>query len=133
MSSASVRISSTGAFRVIDGTGRELAASGTGEWRLVPAGNGVRITPPEDYQPALPTPAPAVAADLAVAVQPAAARRPARVVTASAPPPSPGLWGLVALTLVVGAGTAAIRLPPRRARSGASAERRTGRAAGGRG
>ncbi|MDQ3640852.1 MAG: SpoIID/LytB domain-containing protein [Actinomycetota bacterium] len=115
MSSSSVRISSTGAFRVVDGTGRELAASGPGEWRLVPARDGVRMIPPEDYQPASPLPVPVVATDVAVAAQPAAARRPARVVTASGPTPSPGLWGLVALALVVGAGTVAIRLPQRRA------------------
>ena len=113
MSAATVRISSAGPFRVVDGAGAELAASGAGEWRLAPAGNGVRVIPPEGYQPPSPTPVPEVVADAAVAAQSAAARRPSRVVTASGPRPSPGLWGLVALTLVIGAGTAAIRLPQR--------------------
>ncbi|HEV2759419.1 MAG TPA: SpoIID/LytB domain-containing protein [Acidimicrobiales bacterium] len=115
MSTASVRVASAGTFRVVDGTGSELAASATGEWRLVPAGNGVRVMPPQGQQPAPPTPAPALAAEVAVAAQPAAARRAARVVTASGPRPSPGLWGLLALTFVAGAGTGAIRLAHRRA------------------
>ena len=115
MSSSSVRISSTESFRVVDGTGAELAGSGSGEWRVVPAtGGGLRVVPPEDYQPPAPPPPPAagppVAVDLTVSAQPAPARRPARVAAAATPRPSPGPWALVALALVVAAGTAAIRI-----------------------
>ncbi|MGI8806974.1 MAG: SpoIID/LytB domain-containing protein [Acidimicrobiales bacterium] len=110
MSSASVRISATGPFRVVDGSGAVLAASGTGEWRVVPAGGGVRLIPPETYQPPA---AVTEGADLAVAAGPAAARRPARVVTAAGARPSPGVWALVAVALVLAAGSSAITLTRR--------------------
>lgn len=112
MTSKSVRISSAGSFRIVDSTGAELAASHAGEWRIVPAGDGVRVVPPESFQP---TPAPSVpvAAEIAVPAEPVAARWPARIVTASGPRPSLGLWPLVAVALVVGAGTAAMRLTKR--------------------
>jgi hypothetical protein len=127
MSSATVRISSAGSLRVVDGTGAQLAASDAGDWRIVPAGNGVRVIPPDGFQPPPAPPAPVVA-EVAMATEPAAVRRPARVVTASSPPRSPGVWALVAAALVVGAGAAAIRLnlSSPGARKVAIGERRTG-------
>ena len=105
MSSGSVRISSAGPFRVVDGTGAELAASGPGEWRVVPAGDGVRLIPPEDYRPAVAPAPPAAPAEVVVLSAPAVARRPARVLTAAGPRPSRGPWALAAGALVVGAGS----------------------------
>ena len=113
MSAASARISSAGAFRVIDDAGEELAIGGQGEWRITPAaGGGVRIVPPESYRPEPPPPPPA-AASLIADVAPVL-RRPARVLTAAAPQPGRGAWPLAATGFVLAAGGGAVTLGRRR-------------------
>ncbi|MGI8983297.1 MAG: SpoIID/LytB domain-containing protein, partial [Acidimicrobiales bacterium] len=49
MSTSTVRLTSPGLFRVIDGAGTPLATGGAGEWSVVAAGDGVRLVPPETY------------------------------------------------------------------------------------
>jgi hypothetical protein len=101
-----VRVEGGGPFRVVSGDGVELvASSGGGEWRVLPAGGGVQLVPPETYeQPAAPTvPAPVPAA-----------RLPGRVMVAGAPLPRPRLWALAAAALVLTTGSVAITVLRRR-------------------
>jgi hypothetical protein len=99
---ASVRISSPGPFRVVDGGGTVVAAGAGGDWAVTAAAGGVRLVPPETWAPVpeAAVPAPTV---------PAAFRSAGRVMTAAGPVPAPakGRWALasVALTLVVTAST----------------------------
>jgi len=117
MSAASARISSAGAFRVIDDAGAELAIGGQGEWRITPAvGGGVRIVPPESYRPEPPPPPPPAAASLITDVAPVL-RRPSRVLTAAAPQPGRGAWPLAATGFVLAAGGGAVTLGRRRRRT----------------
>ena len=114
MSTASVRITAAGAFRVVDDIGAELAVGGGGEWRITPAsGGGVRIVPPESYRP---EPPPPPAASLVADVAPVL-RRPARVLTAAAPQPGRGAWPLAATGFVLAAGGGAVTLGRRRRRT----------------
>jgi hypothetical protein len=110
LSAGSVRISSTSDFRVVDGTGAQLALAGAGEWTVVPAGNGVQLVPPHSYQPdPVPVVAPAATPEPAAAV-----RRPARVLMAAAVSPGRGPWPLGAGALAGAAGAATITLRRRR-------------------
>jgi hypothetical protein len=97
MSTATVRISAAGPFRVVDGAGIAVTAAG-GDWAVVAGGAGVRLVPPESF--ATP-PAPTVA----TAPAPAPFRSPGRVLIAAGavPRPAPGRWAwrVVALALVV--------------------------------
>jgi hypothetical protein len=108
MSASSVRVSATAAFRVVDAAGAELASSAPGEWRIVPAGTGVKVVPPESYQPAV-TVAPAPAEP-----GPEPPRQPARVVLAAGSAPRRGGWALAAVALVLVVSTGGITLSARR-------------------
>ncbi len=75
MKMAAVGVS--GRFRVTDAGGVELASSEAGEWRIVPAGAGFSLVPPDSYRPA---PAPAVT------TEPVAPRQPGRAILAGTQP-----------------------------------------------
>jgi len=125
--SASVGLSATIPFRVVDGDGAALAASAVGDWKVVPAGQGVHVIPPDNHWDGLTITLPAFAAHPA-----AVAHRPGRVVTA-AMVPRPGPWapGAIAIALVLGTGTAAVALVRRApTRPWAASGGRTSAAAG---
>ncbi len=105
MSASSVRLSAAGAFRVVDGAGAELAVGGAGEWRITPAGDGVRVVPPESHRPEASPPVTSLVVDATPVL-----RRPARVLTAVASPPGEGPWFLAATVLVLAAGGGAITI-----------------------
>jgi hypothetical protein len=109
MSTATVRISAPGPFRVVDGASGAMAAA-AGEWTVVADGAGARLVPPESYMPA-PTPA-------AAAPEPPAPpfRSPGRVLTAAgaARRPASGRWALRGLALSLVVTTATITLQRRR-------------------
>jgi len=107
MSAGQVRVSSPTGFRVVNGTGAELAVAPAGEWRVEPARSGVRLVPPDSYaRPETPP------ADM-VATPATAVRRAGRVITASATSPGPAPWP-VAAALVAVVGGATITLGRRR-------------------
>jgi hypothetical protein len=109
MSVTNVRISAAGAFRVIDGSGTALVATGAGDWNVTAGGAGVRVDPPDTWAP---EPAPVVPVPAAPAV-PAAVRSPGRVLTAAGPvpgrPAGRGPFAAAVLTLVAGASTITLR------------------------
>lgn len=112
---ASVRISATTPFRVVDGQGVELGASSAGEWRVVPAAGGVQVVPPESSEGRPPVGQPVAQPVAAPApAPPPPARRAGRVVLASAPRRSPRLSAVTAVALVSAAGAATITLGRRR-------------------
>lgn len=130
MTSSSVRISANGPFRVIDGSGAELAISAGGEWSIVPGSQGVRVVPPEPQPRYLSLIVPAAPVD-ATAAATVTIRRPARVIsaTAVASPSRRRPWALLAASLILLAGTAAIILadrPPRAFAAGRGAARDRG-------
>lgn len=104
MGSSSVRISATGPFRVVDGSGVELAASAAGEWRVVPGPGGVQVVPPGTHPLTVPV----------LAAEASAVRRPGRVITAATPLPRQAPWAATALAHVLAAGAAAVTLDRRR-------------------
>jgi len=107
----SVRVSSPGPFRVVDGNGTVLAASAAGEWRVVPASGGVEVIPPEVAAWRVAVDVPRITGPQ----PPGAPRRPARVLTAATPPPGPRPAALVA-TVLVGLVVASILTTSRRSR-----------------
>jgi len=109
MSASRVRISSTTGLRVLDGAGKELAVAPAGDWTVVPGGDGVRVVPPDGYQPVAVPVEPEVADAGAVLV-----RRPGRAVMAAGVSPEPASWGVAAAALVTAAGAATITLGRRR-------------------
>ena len=107
-STSSVRISSPGPFRIVDGAGAAVAAAG-GEWAVVAGGDGVRLVPPESY-------APAPAGTVPEAPAPEPFRTPGRVLTAAgtAPGPASGRWLLISVALSLVVATSTITLQRRR-------------------
>lgn len=107
MSAATVKVSATGPFRVLDGNGTPLATAASGEWAVTAGAGGVRLVPPETY-------APAPASALVQEAEPAVLRAPGRVLTAAAPTPEGGPWAVVASALALGAAAATVTLYRRR-------------------
>ena len=104
MSTGRVKVSSPSRFRVVDGTGVELAAGGAGEWTVEPVGVGVRLVPPDSYRPQIPQMPPAEPVETPVVI-----RRAGRVMTASttSPDPTPAPWAVAAALVAVAGGATA--------------------------
>jgi len=100
---ATVRVSADRPFRVVDETGAELAATATGDWKVVRHPAGVQVVPPEG-QVAPPSTEPA----------PPLVHRPGRAISAAVPLAGPGPWAATAAVFVVAAAGATITLGRRR-------------------
>jgi hypothetical protein len=103
-----VRVTGERPFRVVDDHGTELAAAGSGEWKVAVDGDGVRVLPPDGK--GAKTPSVAAAQPVADVV-----RRPARGIAAAALEAEHGPWAVTAGALVGGvAALATITLRRRR-------------------